>query len=226
MPGRRRNQEPERDSGYSLVELLVAMGVASVLLVAIGVVFMAVTKGVRTIDTQISTAGDGRIAMEAMTRTLRVAAIPPILPTGATKSAVVTATAASVSFYALLNRTGSPATSTPNPTLVAYSYDGACINQSLTPQRTAADGSVSWDQNTSTTCLARTTVAPAFSYFVNGLADTSAISPVPAGGLSAATLPTVRSVQVSIGVRDAKNPTVKAVSLTDRVTLTNVPSAG
>lgn len=217
MPARRRTD----DSGYTLVELLVAMGVASVLLVAIGVVFQAVTSGVRTIDTQVSTVGDGRIAMEAMTRSLRVAAIPPA---GNQTSAVLTATQNSVSFFSLLNRTGSPATTTPNPTLITYSFDGTCINETRTPQRTASDGSVLWDQNAGTTCLARTTTAPVFAYYTSGLSTTTALT-VPLTGLTAANRVNVRSIQVSLTVTDPKNPSVKPIRLTDRVTLTNVPSA-
>jgi prepilin-type N-terminal cleavage/methylation domain-containing protein len=206
------------DSGYTLVELLTAMGLASVLLVAIAVVFTATTKGVRTIDTQVSTTADGRIAMEAMTRSMRVAAIPGA---GGQTSAILSATSNSVSFFALLNRTGSPAATTPNPTLVAYTWDGTCLNESQTPQRTAADGSVLWDQNTSTKCLARTTKLPVFTYYTSGLATATTLVP-PSAGLTLANRKLVMSIQVDLSIIDPKNPTVKAILLTDRVTLTNV----
>jgi Tfp pilus assembly protein PilW len=211
------------DSGYTLAELIVAMGMASILLVAIGTIFNATTSGVRTLNTQVSTVADGRIAMEAMIRSMRVAAIPP--GTVNETIAVKTATRNSVSFFALLNRTGSAATTTPNPTLVSYSWSSAtnCINESRTPQRTAANGDVIWDQNTTTTCLARTTQAPVFAYYINGSTSTPITIP-SSGSLTATNRTTVRSIQMSLTIKDPRNPSVKPIQLTDRVTLTNVPA--
>jgi len=56
--------------------------------------------------------GDARVAMEAVTRTLRVAYKPKAAP-----SAVLRAEPNRVQFYALLNRTGSPSLAEPPATL-------------------------------------------------------------------------------------------------------------
>ncbi len=203
-----------RDDGYTLVELLVAMGVASVLLIAIGVVFLGITRGVTTIDVKTATTADGRITMEAMTRSMRVA----FKPTNQ-DAAIVSATGTGLTFYALLNRTGSPVATAPNPTLVSYSFDGTCVNQTLTPATADASGNLTWNSGAATTCLARTTTAPAFSYYLS--AATSSTMSVGAG-LSLNDRKLVRSIGVNLSVQDAANPSVKAVPLTDRVTLTNL----
>ncbi|GAA3637626.1 hypothetical protein GCM10022223_65670 [Kineosporia mesophila] len=212
--GRRRRSAARRDDGVTLVELSVAMGVASILMVAIGVVFFSTLRGVTTVNTKTSTTADGRIVMEAMTRTMRVAVRPAQFD-----SAFVSAGTGQVSFYSLLNRTGTPATVTPLATLVSYSYDGTCINQTLTPPRTDSTGNQVWDTGAVTTCLGRTTTPPVFTYYGAGSGTTSKLSATP---LSSNNQKLVRSIQIDLSIQDSAQPSVAPVILTDRVTLSNL----
>jgi Tfp pilus assembly protein PilW len=208
----------------TLVELMVAIFVTSILLAGVATVFTTTLRAARTVNIKASSTADARIAMEAMSRTLRVA----YLPAGET-AAIVSATANALSFYALINRTG-VATAQPLPTLIEYSWDGTCLNEAQTPGRTlsvpSADGStMAWDTGRATKCLARTSIAPVFAYYLSG-SDPSAMT-IPTGGLSATDLPTVESVQASVTIKDPANPSIGGIPMTDRVTLVNVlPLAG
>lgn len=217
------------DAGMSVVETVVAMSIASILLAGIATVFIGSLQVVRVVTAKTATTADARIGMEAMTRSMRVAVRPDGL-----SSALVSATGSTVSFYALLNRTGG--TSAPTPTLVAYAWDGTCLNQSLTTASAVANPPASgpfytWPTtNRTTTCLLRTTTAPTFTYFASGLLSSGGVATapltVPAGGLDTATLPTVQSIGISLTAKDATAAGVNGVTMVDRVTLTNVVAGG
>lgn len=214
------------DSGLSLVELTVVMVVSSLLLAALGAVFIGTIGVVRNTGSQTSTSADARIGMEAMTRSLRVAIRPDGL-----SSALVSAGTDNLSFYALLNRTGTAATSTLAPTFVEYYYDGTCVREAQTPPRTLASPPsggpfYAWDTGRTEKCLLRTTVAPQFGYYDTPVLSESGVdvSPVsvPAGGLTTGVAATIVSVQITLVVTDAENLTLPGVTDLSRVTLTNV----
>jgi prepilin-type N-terminal cleavage/methylation domain-containing protein len=211
-----------RDAGMTLVELSVAMFVSSVLLAGIAAVFTGTLRAVETTNVRTADSADLRIGLEAVARPLRVA----VQPAGE-DSAVVTAQDRALSFYALLNRTGTDSTSQPLPTLVQFTWNPAdgCLNRSLTPARSlaavSATGSIyAWDTGTVTSCLLRTSAPPAFRYF-DGATTTAALSTPVAD----ATLPVVISVEVTITGRVPANTRVAGVPATVRVTLENVIAA-
>jgi prepilin-type N-terminal cleavage/methylation domain-containing protein len=220
-----RLRAPRRaqDAGMTLVETLVAISITSILLAGVATVFSGTLRGVNAVNVTTATTGTARIAMEAMTRTIRVAILPatPTNQSPAVLSALSSATTNGLAFYALINRTGSD-TNIPTPTFVQYSWDGTCINEAQIPQRTKPDGTYAWDTGGSTKCLARTSIAPVFSYYTNGTSITPLT--VPPLGLSASSLQTVKSIGLTVTIRDPRNPSVGAVPVTDRVTLVNVQS--
>jgi Tfp pilus assembly protein PilW len=194
------------DRGASLVELTVVIPIAAVLLAGVSATFVGMLGAVRAVTGTTSTVPDVRIAVEAVTRTLRVAYQPPGMP-ASQASALVTATPTAVSFYALLNRTGADSTTQPLPMLVEYAWDGRCLNEALTPARVlssppAGGPLYAWDTARRVTCLLRTTQPPSFTYYprgaitVNGAAVASL--PTPAAGLDLQTRKTVQSVQVAL----------------------------
>jgi len=214
-PGRLSLRRSRRagDRGVSLVELVVTMAVGSILLTAVATVFVGTLRAVRTTTVKTSTAADVRLGMEAMTRTLRVAVQPT-----QTSPALVTATPSSLSFYTLINRTG--ATTQPAPTLVEYGWDGTCVTEAQTPPRTltnppAAGPAYAWDTGRRSKCLFRTSVAPQFTYYADGVTTTPLT-------VSSANLGEVQSVQAVLTARDAGNSDVNPVVSTMRVTLRNV----
>ena len=112
-----------------------------------------------------------------------------------------------------------------------YSYDGACVLEAQTPARTlssppAGGPYYAWDTGRTEKCLVRTTVAPQFAYYTTPVLSTggSDVDPltVPVAGLDAVSRASVVSVQVTLVVKDAANPTLPGVTDLSRVTLTNV----
>jgi Tfp pilus assembly protein PilW len=203
-------------------ELVVTMMVAGLVLAGLGTVVISLTQGARTLNTATGSSADVRIALEAVSRMLRVAYRPAGEP-----SAIVTAKADTVSFYALVDRTNGAAP--PPPVLVTYSWDGTCLRESKTAGRrlSAVSGTGSlyaWDATPAVSCLLRTTTGPVFSYATNGAltstgGDPAALS-IPVGGLSLTTRQTVQSVGVRVsGPPPARGPVVAAGT---RVTLQNV----
>ena len=206
------------------------MMIIAVLAAAVGTVTVGSFKAVRTATVKISTGADARLAMEVMSRTMRVA----VLPTGEA-SAITVGGYDAISFYALLSRTAS--TATPLPTFVEYYRDAAskCLMEAQTPARVlavpAGTSIYAWDTGRTVHCVARTTQVPTaaspwFSYYTTGqlVSGGSATVPltVPTGGLLLAARQSVRSVEVTLTVTDPNNPTITGVSDKVRVTLGNV----
>lgn len=219
------------ESGLTLVELLVTMVIFSLLAVVVSAVFANTIKSVRYVSAKSSTTADTRIAMEAMSRSLRVA----LTPTGE-PSAFVNANTNSVTFYASLARgVGQTA---DRPTRVTYDYVAAtgCLRETQVPASLTGNPSkpFAWTAAGSSKCLIRTYSPPTFQYFDDGRlqqSDGTVINPltVPSGGFSDTNNPTGRStiisVQVSLNVQDPNVTDVKGVQARDRVTLTNVLAA-
>jgi prepilin-type N-terminal cleavage/methylation domain-containing protein len=218
----RRASEPN-SNGMTLIELLVAVSVASVLLAGVATVFVGTLRGVTTTTVKTATGADVRIAIEAMTRTLKVADVPR-----GEAAAFVSATTTGLSFYALLNRTGTASTTQPVPTLVQYGFSPAtnCVNESQTPATTIASPPVGgpyyqWPAaNTTTRCLLRTSTAPVFTYYPAGTLSATALD--ASAGLSSANLDAVRSVGLLLTATDPANPGIVGVPAENRVTLENL----
>jgi prepilin-type N-terminal cleavage/methylation domain-containing protein len=211
------------DSGYTLAELLVAMGVTTILLAAVGTVFVGSIRIVGTVRDKTSMAADARIGLEAMTRSLRVA----VRPDGEA-AAITSATSTAITFYSALNRSGT--TNDPLPTKVEYYFSSNCLYEATTPARTlsapAAGGPFyAWDTGRVAKCLVRTTSGPTFAYFTTPEIATAGVDnvalTVPAGGLAATDLGTVQSVQMTLTARTPGISTTGA-TIFDRVTLNNV----
>jgi Tfp pilus assembly protein PilW len=216
LAGRRRD-----DTGMSVVELVVAMMCASIVLAGVAGVFVGVMRVTRVVAVKTAATSDGRVAMEAMTRSLRVTSRPDGITAAFTQ-----ATPTSVSFYSSLNR---GTTGEPPQTFVEYSWDGACLNESQTTSQAVTSPPstgpfYTWPAaNRRTTCLVRTTTAPAFSYYDDPLITSGGTTVTPMPDTSTAALrKAIRSVQVTLTVQDAANTAIAGTPLTSRVTLTNV----
>jgi len=219
------------DAGLTLIELSVAMMIFAVIATVVGVVTIGSLRASRTVTTRVNSTSDARLAMESVTRTLRVAVKPE-----RESSAITLATPAAVTFYALINRTSS--TATPLPTKVEYYRDATshCLMQALTPARTlipatATDPLYAWDTGRSEKCIVRTTQDPGasdpwFSYFTTGQLTVGSVpvSPLAASmsGLSLSDRQSVVSVEFTLTVTDPGNPAVKGTSDRARVTLGNL----
>ena len=225
---RREAATRRSDRGASLVELTVAMAITAVLLTGLSAIFIGMLGAVRTVTVTTSTLPDLRIAVEGVTRTLRVAYQPPGMPANQA-SALVTATPTALSFYALLNRTGADSATQPVPMLVEYAWDGTCFNEAVTPARVLASPPAggplyAWDTGRTVRCLLRTTQPPSFTYYPRGAIDVNgavvAALPTPNAGLDLQTRKTVQSVQVALA-GDVPSASHR-LPLLARVTLQNI----
>jgi type II secretory pathway component PulJ len=206
------------DGGLTLVELAVASAIGSLLLAVVATLVTGALRSIDVLTVRSGTVGDARIALEAMSRNIRVAVQPP----GAA-APIVSGSATQLSFWALLDRGGSSTDTPPTPTFVTYRYDGHCLTQSLTP---TPSGTVTVTPPTVTApagCLLRTTRPPVFSYYAAG--DATA-SPLPVNPqLVPADLLRVGTVRVLIAVQDPKRPDVAPLPVTVQVALENVSPA-
>lgn len=211
------------EAGFSLPELLVTVGVLSIVMTAVGTVFLGSLKSVRVVRERTETAADARVALEAVTRSLRVA----IRPDGEA-AALTLATGSAITFYSVLNRSGT--TADPLPSKVEYAWNGTCLTEAVTPARVltspAATGPFyAWDTGRTSKCLVRTTVAPTFAYYSTPAITTGGVTnaamTIPAGGLVSTDLPLVQSVEVTVAVK-ASTGLTNGTTVLDRVTLTNV----
>jgi type II secretory pathway component PulJ len=205
------------DRGASIVELSVAVLIGALLMAATAAAFIGSLRTVRSVNASTSSVADARTAMEAVSRTLRVA-YRPIGQPAAPPAAVVSAGPNNVRFWALLNRSGGPTLNDPPATLVDYAYSGGCLTETQTV------GGV-----TRSKCLVRTNPPPisqpTFTYFSTGAATVNG-APVTALPTTPPDLTAIRSVQVRLTVRTPGNPDATDLPVVTRVTLENVPAAG
>lgn len=222
---RRRGQQGM--TGMTLIELLVAMSVGSVVLAGVAAVFVATLRGVTTTNVKASTGADVRVAIEAMTRTIKVAEVP-----NGEAAAFRSASTNGLAFYALLNRTGTASVAQPVPTLVEYSWSATtkCLSEAQTPGASIVTPNVGgpyyqWlSTATVTRCLLRTTTAPVFTYYPSG--DPDSVVALPTGSLSTANLALVRGIGLYITATDPANPGVPGIPAQNRVALENLLAPG
>lgn len=192
----------------SLVELLVAMSVGSLLLVCLASVFAADLRSTTAVRDRTTANAEVRLATDVMARRLRVAT-----PPSSTSPAFVTMTPAEVSFHASIQDGAALSDASlravdPALTLVTYRYDDdeECLTETLARATT-----------TRTTCLVRGTAAgqALFTYFTAASGGTT--TTVPAD---------VRSVAIDLGVTVTSAGRAVTSSASTRVSCPNtVPRA-
>ena len=135
---RSRSFRQASDEGFGLPELLVSMAIFGVVIAAIAAVFANSIETVRFVSTKTATTADARTAMEAMTRSLRVA----IAPTGHA-SAIVEADADHIVFYSSLKRATNQ--TAERATRMTYAYDPSthCLTERQVGAKVNTDSSQS-----------------------------------------------------------------------------------
>ena len=212
------------------------MSVFGIVVAAMAAVFANSIESVRFVSTKTATTADSRIAMEAMTRSLRVAITPTGVP-----SAIIEADSSHIVFYSSLKRTSTQ--TAKRATRMTYRYDQGkrCLEERKVRSTVNPDGSQSttvpyvWPAaNETTRCLIRTNAPPRFDYFYDGrIPEDDGVSEVvpltvPAGGWNVTdsvhqvALNSIVSVQISLNVQDPAALDIHGTVATDRVTLVNV----
>lgn len=227
MSARWRRERAERpDTGLSLPEVLVAMALTSILLAALMGIFVSDLRTTSRISAKTDATADARLAVDTMSRRLRVA----VAPDAAT--AAFTATGPrSVTFYASLVGAAAggvtPRATDPRPTKVEYSvvpttFSGkatSCLREVLTPAAGTASPYTYPASGATARCLAYGTVnadgAALFTYYQSG-----------SGTAPPVTLDDVRSVRVALGVTAATGGQQATTSAATRVTCPNIRARG
>jgi hypothetical protein len=123
----RSREQLARDAGLSLVELLTAMALTSILLITCATLFIGSTKTAHGTQSRLEEINDGRVAIASMGRSMRTAILPSQLfyATSTDTSAFISADAQSLRFYANIDN--------PNniigPTKVTYAVAGGVLTQ-------------------------------------------------------------------------------------------------
>lgn len=212
-----------REVGTSLAELLVVMAVSSVLLIAVGTTFASSLRLTKAVNSRSGATADARLAMDTAARRLRVAVRPsagdtPMLETGG---------ATSVRFYASIAPKG--VTTAVLPTLVEYTIDTvtSCFRESLTPAlatTTSTGTTYTWPlSGKRSRCLVFGNVNAAgvgvFTFYTT--ADASMPVTLVNGAVPGDVLNSVRSVRLSMAVRDRPGSNARPTQMQTRVALVN-----
>jgi Tfp pilus assembly protein PilW len=207
----------------TLAETLVAMAIASIVMVAIGTLFVSSMRENRTVIGKTTSTADASNGMEALTRALRVATVPPGQP-----AAIISATTTSLSFYSSQGTT--TATADPQASLVTFTVDTTrkCLYREITPA-TVVGTTWSWPTaNKKGVCVARgninTTGNALFTYYPLAADDTIDTTPYAIASVPA-NLGNIAAVGLSLSVKDTDNNAVAPTTLQDQVTLINVATA-
>ncbi len=202
------------DAGMTLVELLVGMVLMSIVLSLLALAFNGDLKTTKVVNNRVNSTADARLAMEAITRHLRVG----VTPAGMSNPFVSgKTTGTSVSFYSswVTAREAAPAATATVPTRYTYALDPArnnCLAEWVTPA-VVSGTSTTWPfTDGSRHCIANGVVTVAFSYYDTG----TSISTI-------SDLTLVDSVGVTLTVAASSSDTYP-ITLTDRVTLPNLGS--
>jgi hypothetical protein len=209
------------DHGLGAVEVLVAAALGMVVAVASVGVFTATVRTVRSVGVRTSDTAEARIALNELTRELRVS----VRPKGSV-TAVVSATPTVLTFYALLDRSGSSvaANSDVAPSQVTFSYASNCLTVTTTPM---TFNGTAWSATGTPVarCVLRSAAAPAFAYYSDPVISTGGVDSTPldaSAGLSAANLALLQSVEITLTATDPAQPGVSGTQLKSRVTMSNV----
>jgi prepilin-type N-terminal cleavage/methylation domain-containing protein len=203
------------DAGMSLAELLVAMAVTSLVLVMGGAMFAGTYRTTQIAQAKTTSSSDARIAMELLSRDLRVAIKPSGQP-----SAIVFAGPDQVTFF----RSRGPATPTTDPVVdkLWYWVDASahCLARA-----TAVQGVGGWPTTRPAGgCVAQGDLHPEiFTYFPVTTGPTPPAALAPAGSvIDGGALPQVAAVDIRLKVTATGVGPAATTELTQHVTLTNV----
>lgn len=218
---------PRSDAGLSLPEVLVAMALTSILLAALAGIFASDLRTTSRISAKVTATADARLAVDTMSRRLRVA----VAPTDAATAAFTVTGARSVTFYASLVGAAAGGVTTratePTPTKVEYSVvpvtssgqSTECLREVLTPAVKVADLFTYPASGSTTRCLAYGAFnidgTALFTYFQSG-----------SGTAQTAVKDDVRSVGIALSIAATAGGQRAATAAATRVTCPNVRARG
>jgi prepilin-type N-terminal cleavage/methylation domain-containing protein len=222
----------DRESGFSLAEVLVVMLVMGILGTAVSALFITSIRATTATSKRLDQSNAGRTAMDTITRALRTAVLPSSLancpvtqPTCGSTDAFIQGGPFLVQFYADIDNPNN----TIGPSQVTFSVDanGNLLETLQPPDPGSATTGYTW-----TACVYKapgcslrenllatnvvTTGKSLFTYYVYG-----STTPVT-GNLSGSQLRNVDSVDVILNVTSKNSKTIAPTTYVNRVALPNV----
>jgi len=229
-PIRPPEQQPDRDGGFTVAEVMVATGLFVVL---IGIVASTAILGLRTSDglgVRLDNANQAQQGIAAVSKVLRTAVLPDQLDdqacTTCADTAIVQASATRVTFYANLNNTGQGPSLVTLEVVADPDHTGSGMLRELSQPPIALSGNrYTYCVVGTTGCVVRTRVlargltwpaAPVFGYYdFNGTSIASTT-------LGSSDLPRVSSIDVAVTSQTRATPgAYPASTLVQRVRLPN-----
>lgn len=221
--------ERPRDEGMTLVELMVAIGLAMMLMVVVLTFTIAAIRASDATEARNDNVTAAQVGMAGATKVIRTAVLPEQLDdagcTGCGDSAIVTANGSQMSFYANLDNDGNgPSLVTLQAVADPDAPGTTMLRQRLIPPTPLSDGSYTFCDISSPTCTFRTWV------LVRGLPADPAIftyydfdgAALDAGALTSVELIQVSSIDVALQVQlrpgQSRTP---AENIVQRVSLPN-----
>ena len=224
--GAQSGSEPDRQAGYTLVELVVVIFVLGLVLAGVQTTLIMTERTVGQNTERVDQSSQATTAINSMSRNLRTAVLPSQLNatgTTGTAAAFIQGTATSVQFYADLNNDAN----TIGPSQVSYIVTGGVLTETVQAPNAHAVGDYNYQYCTpgpgcpvTKRVLARNvqTTNPIFTYYAkNGTKFTDAT-------LTSAELASVDSMDLMITVLSSPNQSIHGSTLTTRVTLPNSDS--
>jgi len=225
-------REPSRrDAGLTLIEMVVALALSSMLIILLGSVTMTTMRSARFAMTKSQGTAEARSTMERMSRMLRLAVVPTQLT-----SAFTWASPDAVRFYAAVKTDTTP--NDPLPTYVEYYWDSTtkCLTEAITPARvitpTPPSGSpYAWDTGRTTRCMVKLASDPTGStrlltYYGTPLLNSDGTSPTalsaPDTGMTASDQALVQSVEITLSITHPGTADIPPVVSSNKVTLDNL----
>lgn len=228
LRNRVRSLRDDKDEGFTLVEILVAIFILGIVLAAVQGTLIMTQRTVGMDFVRVDQTQMGRLSMDAITRNLRTAVLPSQLNgtcTGCDLAAFLKAEPYRVQFYANINNDSNIV----GPSRVTYEVTAGKLKETLQPPNAHAATDYNYQYCTPGTggCVVKIrtlatgvqSTSPIFTYYSK---DGTTLG--TGGTLSSADLAAVDSVDVLISVKKSTSSTVPATSFTSRVTLPNADS--
>lgn len=211
------------DDGLTLVEMVVVTVILGVVLAMVQMTTITAQKDVSGNASRLDQLQQSKVAMEAMSKTLRTSVLPTQLNgtcSACDDSAFITGDVRTVSFYANINNDSN----VTGPSQVSYNVDAS---GNLTEAIHGPNPHAANDYNYQYSCTAGTPGCVVISRVIARKVDTAQVmftyydasGAAIAPPLTATTLPLVDSIDVVLKVKSSK--LTPATTLTTRVTLPN-----
>jgi len=159
----RSPEERPRDEGMTLVELMVAMGLAVMLMFVVLGFTIAAMRASDATEARNDNLTAAQVGMAASTKVIRTAVLPDQLDdhacTGCADSAIVAASGSQMSFYANLDNNGNGPSLVTIQAVADPDHPGTTmLRQRLIPPTALSDGSYTFCDITKPTCTYRTRI--------------------------------------------------------------------